>query len=98
MASSILWMDFLLCCVSFPLCQGVGLTRVLAAIRVRSGNNVKLVLESPDQYKKKAEVTTKQRQAMEDARRAAQEKKDRLLGELERDEERLKAKKFFGLF
>ncbi|KAL3935509.1 MAG: hypothetical protein SGBAC_008982 [Bacillariaceae sp.] len=78
--------------------RGVGLTRVLAAIRVRSGNNVKLVLESPDQYKKKAEMTTKQRQAMEDARKSAQAKKDQLLEELEKDEERLKSKKFFGLF
>jgi len=78
--------------------RGVGLTRVLAAIRVRSGNTVKLVLESPDQYKKKAEMTTKQRQAMEDARKSAQAKKDQLLEELEKDEERLKSKKFFGLF
>eukprot|EP00980_Cylindrotheca_fusiformis_P005335 scaffold1138_cov128-Cylindrotheca_fusiformis.AAC.17 len=78
--------------------RGVGLTRVLAAIRVRSGNTVKLVLESPDQYKKKASVTKKQRQAMEDARKAAQAKKDELLKELEKDEERLKTKKFFGLF
>lgn len=78
--------------------EGVGLTRVLAAIRVRSGNTVKLVLESPDQYKKKAEMTTKQRQAMEDARKAAQAKKDQLLEELEKDEERLKSRKFFGLF
>ena len=78
--------------------EGVGLTRVLAAIRVRSGNTVKLVLESPDQYKKKAEMTTKQRKAMEEAREAAQAKKDQLLAELEKDEERLKSKKFFGLF
>ena len=74
------------------------MTRVLAAIRVRQGNTVKLVLESPDQYKKKVEMTTKQRKAMEDARKAAQAKKDELLAELEKDEERLKSKKFFGLF
>lgn len=78
--------------------RGVGLTRVLAAIRVRSGNTVKLVLESPDQYKQKVSVTSKQRQAMADARKAAQAKKDELLQELEKDEERLKTKKFFGLF
>jgi len=78
--------------------RGVGLTRVLAAIRVRSGNTVKLVLESPDQYKKKSEMTTKQRKAMEDAKMAAQAKKDQLLAELEKDEEKLKSKKFFGLF
>jgi cell division septum initiation protein DivIVA len=78
--------------------RGVGLNRVLAAIRVRSGNTVKLVVESPDQYKKKAVTTTKQRQAMEDAKKTAQAKKDQLLNELEKDEERLKSKKFFGLF
>lgn len=76
----------------------MGLNRVLAAIRVRSGNSVKLVLESPDQYKKKAAMTTKQRQAMEDAKKTAEAKKDMLLEELEKDEERLKSKKFFGLF
>lgn len=78
--------------------RGVGLNRVLAAIRVRAGNTVKLVVESPDQYKKKAALTTQQRKAMEDAKLAAQAKKDELLKELERDEERLKSKKFFGLF
>lgn len=78
--------------------RGVGLTRVLAAIRVRSGNTVKLALESPDDYEKKAEMTTKQRQAMDDAKAAAQAKKDELLAELEKDEKRLKSKKFFGLF
>jgi hypothetical protein len=78
--------------------RGVGLSRVLAAIRVRSGNTVKLVLESPDQYKKKASVTAKQRKAMDDARVVAQGKKDELLEELEKDEGRLKSKKFFGLF
>ena len=78
--------------------RGVGLTRVLAAIRVRAGPTVKLVFESPADTKKKAAVTTKQKQAMEDARKAAQEKKDRLLSELEQDEKKLKKGKFLGLF
>ena len=78
--------------------RGVGLTRVLAAIRVRAGNTVKLVLETPDQYKKKAAMTTKQRQAMEEAQKASQAKKDQLLSELEEDEKKLKKGKFFGLF
>ena len=78
--------------------SGVGLTRVLAAIRVRSGPTVKLVFESPKQYQKKAAVTTAQRKATEDARLAAQRKKDELLSQLEQDEEKLKGKKFFGLF
>jgi hypothetical protein len=78
--------------------RGVGLTRVLAAIRVRSGNTVKLVLESPTAYKKKAAMTTSQRKASDDARKAAQAKKDSLLTQLEEDEQKLKKKKFFGLF
>jgi len=78
--------------------RGVGLTRVLAAIRVRAGPRVKLVLESPAQYKRKAVLSTKQQQAMEDARLAAQAKKDKLLSELEKDEKKLKKGKFLGLF
>lgn len=78
--------------------RGVGLTRVLAAIRVRAGNTVKLVFESPDGYKKKAAMTTKQLEAQEAARIAAQEKKDALLRELENDEKKLRKGKFLGLF
>ena len=78
--------------------RGVGLTRVLAAIRVRAGPTVKLVFESPNQYKKKAALSTKQQQAIEDARKAAQAKKDRLLEELESDEKKLNKGKFLGLF
>ncbi|KAL3916905.1 MAG: hypothetical protein SGARI_007847 [Bacillariaceae sp.] len=78
--------------------RGVGLTRVLAAIRVRAGPTVKLVFESPNQYKKKAALSTKQMQAMEDARKAAQAKKDRLLEELESDEKKINKGKFLGLF
>jgi hypothetical protein len=78
--------------------RGVGLTRVLAAIRVRAGPSVKLVFESPNQYKKKAAISSKQRAAMEEARQAAQAKKDSLLEELEKDEKKLNKGKFLGLF
>ena len=78
--------------------RGVGLTRVLAAIRVRAGPTEKLVFESPHQYQKKRAMSSAQRKAAEDARVAAQAKKDALLAELERDEEKLKKGKFFGLF
>ena len=99
-----LWLTLFLTTTTTPpttrlyLHSGVGLTRVLAAIRVRSGPTVKLVFESPKQYQKKAAVTTAQRKATEDARLAAQRKKDELLSQLEQDEEKLKGKKFFGLF
>ena len=78
--------------------RGVGLSCVLAAIRVRAGPNVKLVFECPQQYKKKLAMRTQQRKAMEDAKIFAQAKKDQLLDELEQDEEKLKCGKFFGLF
>ena len=78
--------------------RGVGLTRVLAAIRVRAGPTVKLVFESPKQYKRKKEVTTKELKAREEAEKAAQKKKDQLLAELEDTEKKLKKGKFLGLF
>lgn len=79
-------------------CRGVGLSRVLAAIRVRSGI-VRLVFESPKQYKSKKSLTTKQIREREDAAAKAQAKKDSLLQELNSDEQTWKSKKkFFGLF
>ena len=81
-------------------CRGVGLTRVLAAIRVRAGP-VKLVLESATQSKKKKELTQQQLAAKQAAEEEAKRKKDQLLEELEKDEQRLtggNGKKFFGLF
>merc|ERR1711937_234031 len=79
-------------------CRGVGLTRVLAAIRVRAGPYVKLVFESPNAYQQKAVISSKQAAAAENARLAAQAKKDALLNELEKDEKKLKKGKFLGLF
>lgn len=76
----------------------MGLTRVLAAIRVRAGPTVSLVFESPKKYQKMAAMSTKRREAMEEAKRSAQAKKDELLKELEKDEVKLKKGKFLGLF
>ena len=78
--------------------RGVGLTRVLAAIRVRAGPTVTLVLESAADMDRKAKMTTKAVKAAEEARQRAQKKKDQLLKELEADEDRLKKGKFLGLF
>ena len=78
-------------------CRGVGLTRVLAAIRVRAGP-VRLVFESPNKYQKKKTMTAQQIKSKQEAAVAAQRKKDELLQELETDEKRLNKKKFFGLF
>jgi len=79
-------------------CRGAGLTRILAAIRVRAGPTVTLVLENTNEKTNKVKNTAKAIKAAEDARRKAQEKKDKLLSELEKDEERLKKGKFLGLF
>jgi hypothetical protein len=79
-------------------CRGVGLSRVLAAIRVRSGI-VRLVFESPKKYQAKKVMTEKQIKEREDAAARAQAKKDALLQELDSDEKGWKSKKkFFGLF
>lgn len=78
-------------------CRGVGLTRVLAAIRVRAGPSVKLVLERENEKASKWANTAKAMEKAEEARRRAQEKKDDLLAELEEDEEKMK-RGFFGLF
>lgn len=78
--------------------RGVGLTRVLAAIRVRAGPTVKLAFESSTETRTKARSSTKAVQAAEDARKRAQDKKDLLLKELQSDERKLKKGKFLGLF
>lgn len=79
-------------------CRGAGLSRVLAAIRIRAGPTVKLVFESTNETKAKRGNAVKAAKAAEDARLRAQEQKDQLLAELERDEKRLKKGKFLGLF
>ena len=79
-------------------CRGVGLTRVLAAIRVRAGPTVSLVFESQNQRKMKGAEVAKQAAAAREARERAQKKRDELLQELENDEQRLKKGKFLGLF
>lgn len=78
--------------------RGVGLTRVLAAIRVRAGPTVSLVFESSKETKMKARNTSKAAKAAEEARIRAQQKKDELLAELQSDEKKLKKGKFLGLF
>ncbi|KAL7534506.1 hypothetical protein ACHAXR_005920 [Thalassiosira sp. AJA248-18] len=79
-------------------CRGVGLTRVLAAIRVRAGPTVSLVFESTSQRKVKGAEVAKQAAAAREAKVRAQAKRDDLLKELESDEKKLKKGKFLGLF
>lgn len=79
-------------------CRGVGLTRVLAAIRVRAGPTVKLVFESQNEKAQKTKLNKKALAAAEEARIRAQAKKDQLLKELEDTDKQLKKGKFLGLF
>jgi hypothetical protein len=78
--------------------RGVGLSRVLSAIRVRAGPTVKLVFESSKETAQKAKNSSRAAAAAEEARLRAQEKKDQLLKELQEDEKKLKKGKFLGLF
>lgn len=78
--------------------RGVGLARVLNAIKVRAGPTVKLVFESAADSKRKASTSAKAARAAEEARQRAQETRKTLLEELDRDEQRLKKGKFLGLF
>jgi|Transcript_10633 C-terminal processing protease CtpA/Prc len=78
--------------------RGAGLTRVLAAIRVRAGPTVSLVFESTTQRKVKGAEVAKQAAAAKEAKERAQKKRDELLSELEADERKLKKGKFLGLF
>jgi len=77
--------------------RGVGLTRVLAAIKIRAGPTVTLVVEQPGESARKAKTTQKATDVAQEARARAQSKKDTLLKQLEQDEKKLK-KGFFGLF
>ncbi|GMH71925.1 hypothetical protein TL16_g05781 [Triparma laevis f. inornata] len=77
--------------------RGCGLPRVLNAIKVRAGPTVTLVLESSGEGKGRGENNRRAVAAREEARKKAQEKKDKLLAELEDDEKKLK-KGLFGLW
>mmetsp|Transcript_24684 Transcript_24684/g.37755 ORF Transcript_24684/g.37755 Transcript_24684/m.37755 type:complete len:203 (-) Transcript_24684:434-1042(-) len=79
-------------------CRGAGLTRVLAAIRLRAGPTVNLVFENTDDTQRVRTNTNKAAAAADAARERAQEKKDSLLKQLESDEKKLKKGKFLGLF
>lgn len=79
-------------------CRGAGLQRVLSAIRIRAGPTVTLVLENSTEQVRKGKTSAKAAQAAEEARKRAQQKKDQLLKELEKDEQKLKKGKFLGLF
>lgn len=69
--------------------RGAGLSRVLAAIRVRAGPTVSLVFESTQQRQVKGKEVARQAAAAREARERAQIKRDSLLAELESDEKKI---------
>merc|ERR1712003_5133 len=79
-------------------CRGAGLSRILSAIRIRSGPTVTLVLDNPSGYVRKNKLTAREIEVRENAKIKAQKKKDELLSELEESEKKLKKGKFLGLF
>eukprot|EP00903_Cladosiphon_okamuranus_P011731 g11030.t1 len=78
--------------------QGVGLSRVQSAIRIRSGPTVKLVLETSKEAEKKMARDAARLQRMQEAKETEAEKKDRLLRELQEDTKIQKKKPWYGLF
>mmetsp|Transcript_20107 Transcript_20107/g.61004 ORF Transcript_20107/g.61004 Transcript_20107/m.61004 type:complete len:93 (+) Transcript_20107:364-642(+) len=79
--------------------RGSGLYSVMNAVKVRQGESVKLILESPNDSKGRNELTKREIEQQRKEKEAEQKKRDALLEELEATDEALRAKKpFFGLF
>lgn len=81
--------------------RGVGLGMVMQSVKIRAGNNVAIVVETPKGAKQGKSMVDpaieKKRLAQEKA--AKNRKSDaELLAELDETDEKLKKKKFFGLF
>ncbi|CAM9593169.1 unnamed protein product [Ectocarpus sp. 13 AM-2016] len=78
--------------------QGVGLSRVQSAIRIRSGPTVKLVLETSKEAEKKMARDSARLKKIQDAKETEEDKRDRLLRELSDDTKVQKKKPWYGLF
>ncbi|CAM9183196.1 unnamed protein product [Ectocarpus fasciculatus] len=78
--------------------QGVGLSRVQSAIRIRSGPTVKLVLETSKEAEKKMARDSARLKKLQDAKESEEDKRDRLLRELSDDTKVQKKKPWYGLF
>eukprot|EP00752_Nemacystus_decipiens_P009173 g8194.t1 len=78
--------------------QGVGLSRVRSAIKIRSGPTVKLVLETSKEAQRKNDRDAARLKKIQDAKETEEERKDRLLRELSEDTKIQKKKPWYGLF
>lgn len=81
-------------------CRGVGLNRVISAIRVRNTKPVRLVLEAANEMEEKKRRAIAFKELTEEEKRLEQEKADQLLADmLEEDKQLLKKRKgLFGLW
>lgn len=81
--------------------RGVGLGMVMQSVKIRAGNAVKIVVETPKGAKKgKSMVDPMIEKRRKENEKAAKNKKSdaELLSELNETDEKLKKKRFFGLF
>jgi len=81
-------------------CRGVGLTRVLSAIKVRNTKPVKLVLEAPNEAEEKKRRAIAFAELTAEQKAVKQKMDDELLAAMvEEDKELLKKRKgFLGLW
>uniref|UniRef100_A0A6U1P4I4 PDZ domain-containing protein n=1 Tax=Fibrocapsa japonica TaxID=94617 RepID=A0A6U1P4I4_9STRA len=74
--------------------RGVGIGSVMNAVKVRSGNSVKVVLESTAESKQKAQEAAMTAAEIRAARAAEEEKNRQLLAELDATDDALRKKKW----
>merc|ERR1712146_53288 len=76
-------------------CRGVGLNRVLAAIKVRNSKPVKLALEAPNEAEEKKRRAIAFAEKSESEKKKEQDKQDKLLAEMQAEHKQLFKKKGF---
>jgi C-terminal processing protease CtpA/Prc len=81
-------------------CRGVGLTRVMATIKVRNSKPVRLVLEGPNEMEEKKRRAIAYKEKTEEEKAIEKAKADQLLSAMVEDDKELltKRKGLFGLW
>jgi len=79
-------------------CRGVGLNRVLAAIKVRNSKPVKLALEAVNEAEEKKRRAIAFAEKSDAEKKKEQEKNDQLLADMQADDKNLLKKKGFRLW
>lgn len=78
--------------------KGVGLSRVRSAIKLRQGPLVKLVLETTKEGEKKRQRDADKLRKQQEEKESTEDKRNRLLSELQDDTKKQKKKGWYGLF